>query len=92
MKTEDTVVVVGSGMMGSGIGAMAALAGRRTILTDLSADRAYKEIPLARQDIFHPSSRTVSLQHKRALSSKVPVWMGQFLQLIFAESGTGYDP
>lgn len=40
MKTEDTVVVVGSGMMGSGIGAMAALAGRRTILTDLSADRA----------------------------------------------------
>lgn len=40
MKKDDTVVVVGSGMMGSGIGAMAALAGCRVILTDLDADRA----------------------------------------------------
>lgn len=40
MNMENTVVVVGSGMMGSGIGAMAALAGRRTILTDLDAERA----------------------------------------------------
>lgn len=37
---RDTVMVVGSGMMGSGIGAMSALAGNRTVLVDLDAARA----------------------------------------------------
>lgn len=40
MRTENRVVVVGSGMMGSGIGAMAALAGRPVILADLDEGRA----------------------------------------------------
>lgn len=34
-KMRDAVVIVGCGMMGSGIGAMAALSGRRTILVDV---------------------------------------------------------
>lgn len=37
---RDLVMVVGSGMMGSGIGAMSALAGNRTMLVDTSAERA----------------------------------------------------
>lgn len=37
---KDCVVVVGSGMMGSGIGAMSALAGNKTILVDLDQLRA----------------------------------------------------
>ena len=32
---RDCIMVVGSGMMGSGIGAMSALAGNRTILVDV---------------------------------------------------------
>ena len=37
---RTSVVVVGSGMMGSGIGAMSALAGNKTILVDTSPERA----------------------------------------------------
>lgn len=37
---REYVMVVGSGMMGSGIGAMSALAGNRTILVDLNETRA----------------------------------------------------
>lgn len=37
---RDSVLVVGSGMMGSGIGAMAALAGRKVILLDVDRERA----------------------------------------------------
>lgn len=37
---RDCVVVVGSGMMGSGIGAMSALAGHKTILVDVEEKRA----------------------------------------------------
>ncbi|HIT33342.1 MAG TPA: 3-hydroxybutyryl-CoA epimerase [Candidatus Faecousia intestinigallinarum] len=37
---RNAVVIVGSGMMGSGIGAMAALAGRRVILVDTEESRA----------------------------------------------------
>ena len=37
---RDIVMVVGSGMMGSGIGAMSALAGNKTVLVDTSAERA----------------------------------------------------
>ena len=33
---RDIVMVVGSGMMGSGIGAMSALAGNKTVLVDTS--------------------------------------------------------
>ena len=36
---RDIVMVVGSGMMGSGIGAMSALAGNQTVLVDLDAGR-----------------------------------------------------
>ena len=36
---RDMVMVVGSGMMGSGIGAMSALAGNKTVLVDLDAGR-----------------------------------------------------
>ena len=36
---RNSVMVVGSGMMGSGIGAMSALAGNRTVLVDLDEDR-----------------------------------------------------
>ncbi len=36
---REYVMVVGSGMMGSGIGAMSALAGRKTILVDLDEER-----------------------------------------------------
>lgn len=37
---RDYVMIVGSGMMGSGIGAMSALAGNKTILVDVSPERA----------------------------------------------------
>ena len=37
---RDTVMVVGSGMMGSGIGAMSALAGNKTVLCDTAMERA----------------------------------------------------
>lgn len=37
---RDSVIVVGSGMMGSGIGAMAALAGQKTVLVDVQEARA----------------------------------------------------
>lgn len=40
VKMRDIVMVVGSGMMGSGIGAMSALAGNKTVLVDTSAERA----------------------------------------------------
>lgn len=36
---REYVMVVGSGMMGSGIGAMSALAGRKTMLVDLDEER-----------------------------------------------------
>lgn len=39
-RVRDCVMVVGSGMMGSGIGAMSALAGNRTILVDVEEARA----------------------------------------------------
>lgn len=37
---REYVMVVGSGMMGSGIGAMAALAGHKTVLVDVDRERA----------------------------------------------------
>ena len=37
---RDSVAVIGSGMMGSGIGAMAALAGNRTVLVDVKPEIA----------------------------------------------------
>lgn len=37
---RDCVMIVGSGMMGSGIGAMSALAGHKTILVDVDEERA----------------------------------------------------
>lgn len=44
---RDSVVIVGSGMMGSGIGAMAALAGNPVILVDVSAERAQQGLERA---------------------------------------------
>lgn len=38
---RDSVVVVGSGMMGPGISAMSALAGNRTILVGRSLEKAF---------------------------------------------------
>ncbi len=40
MAMRNSVVIIGSGMMGSSIGAMSALAGNPTILVDVSAERA----------------------------------------------------
>lgn len=40
MSEIQKVAVIGSGMMGSGIGAMAALAGKTTVLVDLELERA----------------------------------------------------
>ena len=39
---RNQVMIVGSGMMGSSIGAMAALAGNPTILVDVDEDRCRK--------------------------------------------------
>ena len=36
---REHVVIIGSGMMGSGIGAMSALAGNKTILVDVEESR-----------------------------------------------------
>lgn len=44
---RDHVIVVGSGLMGSGIAARSALAGNKTYLTDTSLDRAEKGISAA---------------------------------------------
>lgn len=40
LNERNTVVVVGSGMMGSGIAAMSALAGNKTVLVDVDLERA----------------------------------------------------
>lgn len=48
---RDYVVVVGAGLMGSGIGAMAALAGNPVILVDTSAERAAMGVEKAREHI-----------------------------------------
>jgi len=45
---RDHVVVVGSGMMGSGIGAMSALAGNKTILLDVDETRVQAGLDKAR--------------------------------------------
>lgn len=45
---RNSIVIVGSGMMGSGIGAMAALAGNPVILVDVSAERAKQGFERAR--------------------------------------------
>ena len=37
---RDMVAIIGSGMMGSGIGVMAALAGNKTVLMDVDQKRA----------------------------------------------------
>lgn len=44
MKDIKCVVIIGSGMMGSGIGAMASLAGKRTILVDVDEKRTREAI------------------------------------------------
>ena len=44
---RNRVMVVGAGMMGSGIGAMAALAGHPVTLVDLSEEQAAKGIEKA---------------------------------------------
>ncbi len=48
---RDVVLVVGSGMMGSGIAAMSALAGNKTILNDISAEQIKTGIEKAKQCI-----------------------------------------
>ena len=44
---RDSVLVIGSGLMGCGIGAVAALAGRKVILTDRNEEIAQKGIGTA---------------------------------------------
>lgn len=48
---RDCVTVVGSGMMGSGIGAMAALAGNPTVLVDVDLQRAQGGLAKAKECI-----------------------------------------
>jgi 3-hydroxybutyryl-CoA dehydrogenase len=48
---RDAVVIAGSGMMGSGIAAVSALAGEKTIMLDVDADRAKSGIELAKEHI-----------------------------------------
>ena len=57
---RDYVVVIGSGMMGSAIGAMSALAGNKTLLVDLDIDKAkagrekaYECIHLRKENELH---------------------------------------
>lgn len=59
---KNAVVVVGSGMMGSGIGAMAALAGRRTILVDVDETRTRRGLEKA--------AECIRLREKNALAAK----------------------
>lgn len=48
---RDAVVIVGSGMMGSGIAAVSALAGEKTIMLDIDVNRAKSGIELAKEHI-----------------------------------------
>ncbi len=59
---RNAVVVIGSGMMGSGIGAMAALAGCPTILVDLTEDRIQKGLEDAK--------RAISVRVENGLNSR----------------------
>lgn len=36
---RDTVIIIGSGLMGSGIAACSALAGNKTVLVDINPDQ-----------------------------------------------------
>lgn len=48
---RDSVVIIGSGLMGSGIAAVSALAGNKTILTDIDIEFAEKGIQKAKENI-----------------------------------------
>lgn len=47
MMERDSVVIIGSGLMGSGISAISALAGNKTVLVDKNMDRAQSGIKRA---------------------------------------------
>ncbi len=62
MRKVNCVVVVGSGMMGSGIGAMAALAGKKTILVDTDAAKTALAVTRA--------NSCIDLRYENGLNSK----------------------
>ncbi len=76
---REYVMVVGSGMMGSGIGAMSALAGRKTILVDLDEERVKAG---AKKAACISPQRRKWLKYKRrgrkgfnVKSKQVPIWL-----------------
>lgn len=62
IKMRDKILVVGSGLMGSGIGAMSALAGNPTVLLDVDEERTARGLRAALQ--------CVSLRVENGLHSK----------------------
>ncbi len=59
---REYIMVVGSGMMGSGIGAMSALAGRKTVLVDLDEERVKAGVEKA--------AACIRLREENGLNSK----------------------
>jgi 3-hydroxybutyryl-CoA dehydrogenase len=70
---RNSVVVLGSGLMGSGIGAISALAGNRTLLVDTDLERATKGVENAYrniQELFENGLATeIAATHARQLIS-----------------------
>ncbi len=54
---HDTIIIIGSGMMGSGIAACSAASGRRTILSDTDRSRAEKGADEAREKLRYLQER-----------------------------------
>ena len=60
-ENRDTVLIIGSGMMGAGIAACSAAAGRRTVLADTAPAYARRGVETAKE-------RLAYLQEKELLS------------------------
>lgn len=68
---RDTVVIVGSGLMGSGIGACSALAGNPTVLVDLDKAAAEKGKENARANIRELSENGLALKEAAQRAEKL---------------------
>ena len=52
-ESRDTVLIIGSGMMGAGIAAKSAAAGRRTVLADTALDYAQRGVETAKEKLAY---------------------------------------
>ncbi len=71
---RDSVVLIGSGLMGGGIAARSALAGNPTVLTDTSPENAQKGVALACKAIDELEQNGLAEQEQAARARKLLSW------------------